>query len=110
MSIFDKTDGHGGPEPDTEARLRSIEAKLDAVMAHLGIGTGPSDAVPPGALPVPGGFSALDPRGMPEVMDWVHREKLIQAIKSYRTITGVGLREAKEAVDSVAWEVRQRRR
>ena len=29
---------------------------------------------------------------------------------SYRTITGAGLREAKEAVDSVAWEVRQRRR
>ncbi|WP_042404041.1 hypothetical protein [Streptacidiphilus carbonis] len=102
MDMFDKIDIR-----TTDQRLAEIEAKLDAIMAHLGIGAGGALAgagAPVDAAPV--AYSATDPRGMPEVMALVRQDKLIQAIKAYRETTRVGLREAKEAVDEVAREER----
>jgi ribosomal protein L7/L12 len=66
------------------ARHAAIERKLDLVMRHLGI-----------AEPLP---------EEPEVVQHLERGERIQAIKVYRERTGVGLAEAKEAVDRIARE------
>ena len=87
MDMFEKQDA-----VPVEARLQAIEAKLDAIMAHLGIGPGGGQAQ---------GFVSNDPQGMPDVVELVRRGKLIQAIKIYRERTGVGLKEAKDAVERV---------
>jgi ribosomal protein L7/L12 len=63
-------------------RLALVERKLDAVLHHLGV-----------ELPEP----HLD-----EVHGLLGQGKTIQAIKAYREATGVGLREAKEAVDRLS--------
>ena len=63
--------------------LARVERKLDLVMQHLEI----RDYAPP------------EPDVMGEVRDLVRQGKKIQAIKVYREITGVGLKEAKDAVE-----------
>ncbi|MEY9992852.1 ribosomal protein L7/L12 [Streptomyces sp. V4I8] len=62
-----------------DRRVARVERKLDLVIDHLGL-------------------NAQDPR-MGEVEALVRNDKKIQAIKVYREITGVGLKEAKDAVD-----------
>lgn len=66
------------------ARIATIERKLDAVMAHLGV-----------AAPAP---------EEPEVVRLLELGKRIEAIKVYRERTGLGLAEAKGAVDEIARE------
>ncbi|MDA1360126.1 ribosomal protein L7/L12 [Glycomyces luteolus] len=63
--------------------LARIERKLDLVMQHLEI----RDYAPPEPDPFGG------------VRDLVRQGRKIQAIKAYREITGVGLKEAKDAVE-----------
>jgi ribosomal protein L7/L12 len=99
--MFDKIDIR-----TADQRLADIEAKLDAIIAHLGIGAAGAPAAPVDAVPVPVAYDAADPRGMPEVMACIRQDRLIQAIKAYREITHVGLKEAKDAVDLVAREER----
>ena len=55
------------------------------------------------------GIGQLDAAGIPtsddsypEVVDAIRAGNLIQAIKSYRERTGVGLKEAKDAVEALA--------
>jgi ribosomal protein L7/L12 len=43
---------------------------------------------------------------MPTVVEWVRRGKAIQAIKAYRELTGLGLKESKQAVDALTAELR----
>lgn len=112
MDIFDKPTT---PAPSTEERLAAVERKLDAIIAHFGIGAAPRDAVatgqagaPPAPRGVPAVYAPLDPRGMPTVVEWIRRGKLINAIKAYRDQTGAGLKEAKGAVDDLARELRYR--
>ncbi|GAA2146117.1 ribosomal protein bL12 [Glycomyces algeriensis] len=69
-------------DPTAEALAR-IERKLDLVMQHLGL----HDYAPP----------APDP--LTEVRALIGQGKKIQAIKVYRELTGVGLKEAKDAVE-----------
>jgi ribosomal protein L7/L12 len=66
---------------NSEPRLRAIERKLDAIMAHLGI----DDP-----------HSQLD-----EVKQLAMNGRKIEAIKLYRQQTGCGLAEAKTYVDSL---------
>lgn len=68
-------------------RLNTIERRLELVTQHLGIEEKPIPTTP-------------------EVIRHIEAGQLILAIKAYREATGVGLREAKEAVDEI---VRQRR-
>lgn len=63
--------------------IARVERKLDLIMAHLGI----NDSAPP------------EPDAMDEVRQHIRAGKKIQAIKAYGEITGVGLKEAKEAVE-----------
>lgn len=89
----------------TEQRLAAIEAKLDLLLAHLGIDQDaartlstlpPTDRVP---------SNVTDP-----VLELVRGDKPIQAIKLYRELTGASLREAKVAVDALKAVVKAERR
>ncbi|WIM88759.1 hypothetical protein PT015_04510 [Candidatus Mycobacterium wuenschmannii] len=67
-------------------------ARLDYIEKQLQI------LFPEGYVP----FAAANSAGMPQsVVDLARRGNLIAAIKEYRTLTGVGLAEAKEAVEAI---------
>jgi hypothetical protein len=70
-------------EPVPMQALDRIERRLDLIMQHLEI----RDYAPP----------EPDPFG--EVRSLVRSGKKIPAIKVYRELTGVGLKEAKDAVE-----------
>ncbi|MEZ6233360.1 MAG: ribosomal protein L7/L12 [Phycisphaerales bacterium] len=77
----------GSSNADVAARLARVERKLDALLASLGID---------GAACAGAGDPALD-----DVRALVAGGRKIEAIKRYREITGVGLKEAKVAVDAM---------
>lgn len=64
-----------------DQRVARVERKLDLIIDHLGLRDD-------------------DPR-MGEVEALLRDGKKIQAIKVYREITGVGLKEAKDAVERI---------
>ncbi|NBR07220.1 MAG: hypothetical protein EBT92_15845 [Planctomycetes bacterium] len=64
-----------------ELRLQRVERKLDAIINHLGIVMN----------------SGVDP----QIIELVQAGKKIEAIKLYRESTGVGLKEAKDFVESL---------
>lgn len=65
----------------TERRLARLERKVDAIMRHLDV---------------------EEPRpDLAEVRTLIDQGKKIQAIKVYRQMTGVGLKEAKMAVEAI---------
>jgi ribosomal protein L7/L12 len=77
-------DDTGMDAAELGVRIRVLEDKVDAIMRHLGI------AHPMGSS---------DPRTMPDVMRAMYAGRTIEAIKLYRHRTGVGLKEAKNAID-----------
>lgn len=71
------------PAPSA-ARIASVERKLDLIMKHLGI---------------------VEPRpDFPDIVQELMQGRKIQAIKLYRERTGVGLKEAKDAVEQMGRE------
>jgi ribosomal protein L7/L12 len=62
-----------------DRRVARVEHKLDLILGHLGLRDD-------------------DPR-LDEVLALARDGKKIQAIKVYREVTGVGLKEAKDAVE-----------
>ena len=68
-------------------RLRTLENQVAYLYRHLGLD--PADAVPDAS----GGLS-------PDVVQLINSGNLIQAIKLHRERTGLGLAEAKDAVDA----------
>jgi hypothetical protein len=62
-------------------RLSRIDGKLDVILKHLGVRFDPYQEIPADAL------AAL------------REGRKIEAIKQYRHVTGVGLAEAKDAID-----------
>ena len=74
----------GQDQRKTSIRLAAIERKLDLIMKHQGI---------------------VEPRlEEPDVVQELMQGRKIQAIKIYRERTGVGLAEAKDAVERIARE------
>ncbi|EFF92113.1 conserved hypothetical protein [Streptomyces sp. e14] len=71
--------GNGGRLTRADRRLARIEHKLDLILDHLGL-------------------REEDPR-LDEVAGLARAGRTIEAIKTYREITGAGLKEAKDAVD-----------
>jgi hypothetical protein len=76
-------------------------------------GPNPSNvAYPPPGQPASNQFGPADDPiaqaemgiGLDEVWSWLQQGKKIQAIKVYRELTGVGLKEAKDAVERMAGE------
>lgn len=49
-------------------------------------------------------MTPVNPDGMRNVIDFIKAGEYIQAIKLYRELTGLGLKEAKEAVDRMRFE------
>jgi hypothetical protein len=76
---------HAESNPGHAARLRRVEQKLDLILKHLKI-----DYVEP----APGEDLAE------QVRELADRGEKIAAIRAYRELTGAGLAEAKQAVES----------
>ena len=71
---------------DVHQRLEAIERKLDLILERIGNGVTLEKAVSD---------------RVEEVRRLVEAGKKIQAVKLYRELTGMGLREAKWAVDAM---------
>jgi hypothetical protein len=63
--------------------LGRIEAKLDLLMKHANVEFEPYKGLPP------------------DVVDALKRGEKIEAIKSYRSVAGVGLKEAKDFIEDI---------
>jgi len=69
----------------------------------------PQDYVPGGGFPgTPGERQYADPRLPPTFFTALEQGKMIVAIKIYREVTGVGLKEAKDKVEAIAGKPRRR--
>jgi ribosomal protein L7/L12 len=71
---------------DLRQRLMLVETRLEQLFEHLDVA--PKDA---------GG--ELDPTEDPEIQDLLAKGNDAQAIKRYHELTGVGLDEAKQAIE-----------
>ena len=72
---------------DVHQRLRELEAQVAYLFRHFGLDPG-------GAVPTAGGDLA------PEVVQLLNGGRKIEAIKVHRERTGLGLAEAKDAVEA----------
>jgi ribosomal protein L7/L12 len=72
---------------DIQFRLRQLEEQVERLSAQAGL--------PWSAAMTPSASAGVDP----EVVALASQGKKIEAIKRYRELTGVGLAEAKDAVD-----------
>ena len=106
---------------ETAQRIERLEQQVAILYRHLGL-SGREEYLPPtpalGAPPfasggpqdsVPGQAQARDPRLPAEFYEALANNKKIVAIKLYRGVTGVGLKEAKDYVDSLDAANRKRR-
>ena len=87
--------------PHLDARIRALEAQVAQLMSHLGlvapVGPPPGWGAPGAPMAAPGAV------GIPQdVVALARSGNKIEAIKRYREITGVGLREAKDAIDAIS--------
>jgi Ribosomal protein L7/L12 C-terminal domain len=95
---------------ETSQRIERLERQVALLYQHLGL-NGTEEYLPPAPFlqppPVPGEPQDMmigmpgDPRLPPAFFEAVAADKKIQAIKIYREATGVGLKEAKDYVDSL---------
>ena len=74
----------GTEQKDSASRLKRLEAKVDLLLEQAGLE-----------------FNPLE-NGQEEVLELLQQGQKIQAIKLYREITGVGLKEAKDEVEEMA--------
>jgi len=65
------------------ASLSRLESKVDLLLKQAGVVYDPAANMPP------------------QVLEALHRGQKIEAIKEYRLATGVGLKEAKDAVEKL---------
>ncbi len=112
-------------QPDDEERLARLERQVSYLLQHLGINAeiaaggdagfgyaatplpGPLPGPPLPGPPLPGPLSGppVPATGMtipPQLAAALQGGKMIEAIKIYRGITGMGLKEAKTAVEAMA--------
>jgi hypothetical protein len=103
-------------QPDDAARLDRLESQVSYLLQHLGI-SGDVAAVPGGsasdlfatpasgyaAMPMTGPAGSIPAATIPpELIADIQSGKLIQAIKKYRQLTGLGLKESKDVIDAMA--------
>jgi ribosomal protein L7/L12 len=80
---------------EIKQRLALIESRLDQLFEHLDIA--PRESAGGGWWGDEG--AASDPLSDPEIQDLLAKGNEVQAIKRYRELTGMGLAEAKEAIE-----------
>ena len=68
-------------KPRDKRQLNRLEGKVDALLRHAGLTTEASVELPP------------------DVLDAIRAGNKIEAIRLYRAATGIGLAEAKDAVE-----------
>lgn len=71
---------------DITTRLAALERKIDGIMGALGIGS-------------ESGSASGSARLSPVVQQYLARGQKLEAVKAYREETGLGLKEAKDAID-----------
>jgi ribosomal protein L7/L12 len=81
---------------EIKQRLALIETRLQQLFEHLDIA--PRESAGGGWWGDDKG-EPLDPASDPEIQDLLAKGNEIQAIKRYRELTGLGLKEAKEAIE-----------
>jgi ribosomal protein L7/L12 len=84
-----------------EERVRRLEMELAHVYRHLGLD--PADALPTaaGGLDAASAWPPATGQLDPEVVQPINGGKKLQAIKVHRERTGLGLVEAKDAVEEL---------
>jgi large subunit ribosomal protein L7/L12 len=85
---------------ELKQRLALVETRLQQLFEHLDLR--PREAVggeSGGWGGSGGGDDPLDPNSDPEIQDLLAKGNEIQAIKRYSELTGLGLKEAKEAIE-----------
>lgn len=78
-------------EAELASRLRRLEQKVDFLLNELGLAAKEAE------------YASRPEPWLSEVMALLERGNKIEAIKKYRELTGVDLREAKEAVERLSW-------
>ena len=91
-----------GDQISVEMRLAAIEEKLDRLLAHLGI----DDDAPAASFDGAGQPRRLAGANGDAVVALIQAGKKIQAIKAYREATGMGLKDAKDAVENIERNIR----
>lgn len=98
---------------ETEQRIARLEQKVALLYQHLGLNgheefMPPAPFLPPPHAPgepqdsIPGQpQTAIDPRLPPAFHIALQSGRTISAIKIYREVTGVGLKEAKDYVEAL---------
>jgi ribosomal protein L7/L12 len=82
---------------EIKQRLALIETRLQQLFEHLDLR--PRETAGGGWWGGSGEGDAPDPATDPEIQDLLAKGNEIQAIKRYREFTGLGLAEAKEAIE-----------
>jgi ribosomal protein L7/L12 len=80
---------------EIQQRLALVESRLEQLFEHLDIE--PRESAGGGWWG--GSEQATDPVDDPEIQDLLAKGNEIQAIKRYRERTGLGLKEAKDAIE-----------
>lgn len=80
---------------EIKQRLALIEARLQQLFEHLDVK--PREGGD-GWWGGSGEGEPIDPASDPEIQDLIAKGNEMQAIKRYRELTGLGLKEAKEAI------------
>lgn len=68
---------------ELRTRIATLEAQMQALLEHLGVGASPENALER------------------QVTELTRADRVIEAVKLYRERTGLGLKEAKDAVDDL---------
>jgi ribosomal protein L7/L12 len=85
---------------EIKQRVALLEARLQQLFEHLDVK--PRESASGGGGWWGGGGAEgepTDPDADPEIQDLLAKGNEIQAIKRYRELTGLGLKEAKEAIE-----------
>jgi large subunit ribosomal protein L7/L12 len=88
---------------DLKLRVTRLETAVAALQAQAAVPYGAPQAAPaaPAASATAAGTPVGDPAWLAEVRSLKAQGNLITAIKVYRENTGVGLKEAKDAVEAL---------
>jgi len=86
-------------------KIAAIKLYRDATGAGLAEAKDAVELIAAGKPPPSGAAATLPADAMQDVSSLVAAGKMIEAIKAYRTATGVGLKEAKDAVDALALQI-----
>ena len=68
---------------ELQTRVATLEAQMLALLEHLEVGASPKDALER------------------QVIEFIRADRVIEAVKLYRERTGLGLAQAKDAVDNL---------